>query len=148
MIDREQLTDVCKALDIQIKSVRIAFRPDGGGFEGAADWYVFLRRRRDGHPMTDHDWVPFGCYSAGAGHKDKRGNWLDPKVANVLGSLASDAQGADQKFAEWSRDLGFDMKTHADHKHARKTWKACRRTRKLLASWLGEHFDRVLNAEH
>jgi hypothetical protein len=68
-------------------------------------------------------------FSMGSGH-----NGAEPELRRVLDCLASDAQGAEEVFVDWCRDLGYDT----DSVRAVRTYKACKATYKKLQHFLGE----------
>jgi hypothetical protein len=67
-------------------------------------------------------------YSMGSAHTE------EPKVAEVLDSLASDYPATNVTFETWCDDYGYDT----DSIKALKTFRACRRVGAQLAKWLGE----------
>jgi hypothetical protein len=161
MKDQEMLSDVCKELGILLVAFPVPWRPDGfmSDDKHLREHYLIALKIKGSGGDADK-FQTFGYFTQGAfdPRKFSRGESLKmerarkdhaPKVADVLGCLASDASGADRRFGEWVGDFGYDITSHAEYKKARRTWKACKRTRKLLAAFLGrEAFDRVLNAEH
>lgn len=58
-------------------------------------------------------------FSQGSAHT------MDPTIADILGCFQSDFQGADQTFAEWARDLGYDP----DSRKAERIYRAVTRQR-------------------
>lgn len=99
------------------------------------------------HASAAHYVVTIACekrtlttfYSTGALRKDK------PGLSDVLGCLVSDARSADQTFAEWCSDLGYDT----DSRRALATHEACVRTRAALLTLIGsrEYLERLTAAE-
>lgn len=97
-------------------------RDDLGAYPGKSGPNERLRDRAD---------VLITDYSAGTGIKKSA---IDDgiTVADVLVSLAHDAQTGGESFAEFCANYGPD-----DAVEARRMWKACRRQHKKLLAWLG-----------
>lgn len=78
-------------------------------------------------------------FSQGYGH-----NGREPKVADVLDCLASDAAGVEnaRSFEDWCSEYGYDT----DSRKAEKTFKVCEHQAKRLENFLGgEHlFKRLM----
>lgn len=92
-------------------------------------WKCVLRKDR--HSMTVY-------FSMGYGH---HGN--EPKVADVLDCLASDASGLINagNFEDWASEYGYDT----DSRKAEKTYKLIERQSSTLRSLLGdEGFEQLL----
>ena len=85
-------------------------------------WRVTLRCRR--RQMTT-------VFSMGYGH-----NGAEPKTAEVLDCLASDANGYDnaQSFEDWAGDYGFDT----DSRKAERTYKAMAKSADKIRRLLGD----------
>lgn len=123
----ESMRSLVAALNVTCTSAPAAPRP--GWPEGASHWTVTLRMAR--RRMTV-------AYSMGSAHRG------EPDCADVLACVASDASSADQPFESWASDLGYDT----DSREAERTWKACREARAKLIRFAGDHFDRIVAAEH
>jgi hypothetical protein len=67
----------------------------------------------------------------------------DPRKADCLDSLLSDAQAGEQTFEDFCGDFGYDT----DSISHRRTWKACARTAANLRRVFGDDFDKFIGAE-
>lgn len=75
-------------------------------------------------------------FSMGYGHNGK-----EPKAADVLDCLASDASSVDQEdFEEWCANMGWD----SDSRKAERTYKACEHGAKRLKAFLGDDLYQTL----
>ncbi len=89
--------------------------------------------------LTHNDEALTVPYRQGVGFNVK-----PPELASVLESLLSDAAGADQPFADWAGDLGYD----ADSRKALATYHACGEVRRGLIRLFGqETFEKLLEVE-
>lgn len=68
----------------------------------------------------------------------------EPKPADVISCLISDAQGADQGFFDWAEDMGYNT----DSRKAEAIWHACRKNSKSIRRLLGDMFVPFNNADH
>ncbi len=67
-----------------------------------------------------------------------------PSAADVLYSLACDADACEMDFEEWCSEIGADP----DSRKAEKTYRACQKSGFAVKRLLGDAFERVKNAEH
>ena len=75
-------------------------------------------------------------FSMGFAHNGKQ-----PRLAEVLDCMASDAIDGYSTFETWARDLGMDT----DSRKAERTFKACIDQTKRLKKIMGGDFDTLLN---
>lgn len=66
----------------------------------------------------------------------------EPKAAELIDCLASDAQAGEMDFDEFKDEFGYDT-----DEAAKKVYKACQRTRADLHSLLGEAYQELLECE-
>lgn len=95
----------------------------------ADNWKVTLKRGRQS--MTTY-------FSKGIGHEGKK-----PTAIEILGSLASDAQGIDRDFEDWCGDYGYE----ADPRKARRIYNVIVKQTERLKAFLGTELFETLMEE-
>lgn len=128
MKDPEQMTMVCSALRIHATSKWTGKIPEGWPADTRA-WKTTLHMGKRRLTVAFHQ---------GSGHRE------DPTAADVIGCLVSDVPSGEMSFEDFCSSFGSDP----DSRKAERTWKACKRLAPKVRQFLGEHFDRVANAEH
>lgn len=114
---------------IRMTSERVAQNPHmEDGFQG--NHYKCTLRRKNKR-MTIY-------FSKGPWHEGK-----EPKVDEVLDCLASDAIDRSQTFESWASDLGLNP----DSRKAEKLYKICLKQDRRVRSFLGDAYQRLLEAE-
>ena len=73
-----------------------------------------------------------------------RGHTGSPEAAGVVASLAVDAQSAEEcsTFEEWCDSMGYD----SDSRRMELIYARLKQEAKNLREWLGEHYERVVQA--
>lgn len=131
-MEREQMTDLVKRLDITIESVRqlplVAELEEDTWRRDASKWSVTLKR--DGMTITTTYWM-------GSAFKD------DPKADDVLASLCIDASCGEQKYEDYLSEFGA-----SDSPRQRTLHKRCQKMATRLKMFLGEHYNAAREAEH
>jgi hypothetical protein len=120
---------------IQENGIRLTFRAasDNPNMESSRDMdHYRVTLHHAGRRMTL-------TFSKGVGH-----HGADPEVAEVLDCLISDSWSADEDFAEFCSNMGFDE----DSRKALRIYKACVSIRERLLSLLGHDlFNEALACE-
>lgn len=115
--------------NITIQSERVAQNPNMPDADNMDHWRCVLRRK--GRRMTVH-------FSQGFGHNGK-----EPSLDAVLECLSLDAGGIEnaRDFDDWCAEYGYDT----DSRTAERTYRACQRSTKRLAAFLGpDDFSKLL----
>jgi hypothetical protein len=85
-----------------------------------------------------------GAYRYTAHYSMGRALSGEPSIADVLGCLAVDARSADESFADWCSECGYDT----DSRKAERTYKACKAIARNLERVLGRAlYTELLNTE-
>jgi hypothetical protein len=113
---------------ITLRAERTDRNPNMADSANMDHWKTTLRRGKARMTVT---------FSMGYGHKG-----AEPKVTDVLDSLASDAAMTDDySFDDWCGEYGYDT----DSRAALKTYNACVHSAKRLRTFLGDDlYDTLL----
>ena len=68
----------------------------------------------------------------------------EPRAADVLSSLVSDASSVHESFEDWCANYGYDT----DSRKAERTYKACQELAPKVLRFLGDEADLFAGAEH
>lgn len=101
--------------------------------EGYDTWHGYKGRLGD-HQYHAKRMTTY--FSQGYGH-----NGVEPKAADVLDCLASDASSVENtSFEDWCDEMGWD----SDSRKAERTYKACQHGAKRLKAFLGDDLYQTL----
>jgi hypothetical protein len=130
--DTVSIAQFVKTHKIRMTVERSQSNPNMPDSSSMDHWKCVLRR--PGHTMTVF-------FSMGYGHNGK-----EPKTADVLDCLASDAASIDNTrgFEDWCSDFGYDT----DSRKAEKMYKTCEHQAERLKNFLdGDYTELLYNTE-